>query len=153
MTTPRTPAPAAPVTDLTAGHAIADDQVLADQVLADRCQTSGDYLAGLLAAGTLEAAGTPRKLPELLFPDHDPAMVRAVWEAALAVGYRAGKLAGQPRWTPDALDRLRTALNDAGYAAMGSKAARSAAIHSLRHPADDDILGPETGLVRDGGHP
>ncbi|WP_331723383.1 hypothetical protein [Streptomyces atratus] len=147
MTTHHTPAPAVPGTDLTARYAR-----LADQAHADRCQTSGDYLAGLLAAGTLEAAGTPKKLPELLFPDYDPAVVRAVWEAALPVGYRAGRLAGQPRWTPDALNRFRTALADAGYEAMAGKAARSAGIHPPRHPADDEVLDHPVG-VRDGGHP
>ncbi|MFJ4887753.1 hypothetical protein [Streptomyces sp. NPDC088731] len=148
MTTHHTPAPAAPVTGLTARPAATDDQALAS-----RCQSSGDYLAGLLAAGTLEAAGTPKKLPELLFPDYDPAIVRAVWEAALPVGFRAGKLAGQPRWTPDALTRLRAALADAGYEAMGALAARSASVHPPRHPADDEPLDHTAGNVRDGGHP
>ncbi|MEU0837098.1 hypothetical protein [Streptomyces sp. NPDC005969] len=143
MTTHHTPAPA--TTD--------DATAAADQALADLCQTSGDYLAGLIAAGTLEVAGTPRKLPEVLFADHDPDAVREIWNAALAVGYRAGKLAGQPRWTPDALDRLRVAMQDAGYNAMGAKAGRSASIHPPRHPADDEPLDTTAGTVRDGGHP
>ncbi|WP_331756283.1 hypothetical protein OHA04_45275 (plasmid) [Streptomyces sp. NBC_01590] len=147
MTTHHTPAPAVPVTDLTARYAR-----LADQALAGRCQSSGDYLAGLLAAGTLEAVGSPKLLPELLFPDYDPDIVRAVWEAALSVGYQAGKLAGQPKWTPDALNRLRAELADAGYTAMGNLAARSTAVHPPRHPADDEPLDHTTG-VRDGGHP
>ncbi|MFB7313019.1 hypothetical protein [Streptomyces sp. NPDC056192] len=142
MTTLPTPAPVTP-----------DDTAAADQVLAERCQTSGDYLAGLLAAGTLEAAGAPRKLPEVLFADYDPSVVREIWDAALAVGYRAGKLAGQPRWTPDALNRLRAAMQDAGYNAMAAKAGRSASIHPPRHPADDEVLDHTTGVVRDGGHP
>lgn len=144
MTTHPTPAPAATNDDTTVVAA-------ADQALADRCQTSGDYLAGLLAAATLEAAGTIRKLPSDLFPDYDPAMVEAVWQAALPVGYRAGQMSVRPRWTPDALDRLRAALSDAGYNAMGNLAARSAAVHPPRHPADAE-LGTDTGLVRDGGH-
>lgn len=145
MTTHPFPAPLAPTDDTTTATAAAD------QVLADRCQTSGDYLAGLLAAGTLEAAGTVRKLPTDLFPDYDPAMVEAVWQAALPVGYRAGQMSVRPRWTPDALNRLRAVLNDAGYNAMGNLAGRSAAIHPPRHPADDE-LGTDTALVRDGGH-
>ncbi|WP_405682810.1 hypothetical protein [Streptomyces sp. NBC_01238] len=150
MTTHHTPAqaPTAPVTDLMPVLGVTDDQALAD-----RCQSSGDYLAGLLAKGMLDSAGTPKKLPELLFPDYDPEMVRVVWEAALPVGYRAGKLAGQPKWTPDALTRLRAALADAGYAAMGALAARSASIHPPRHPADDEPLDHTTSDVRDGGHP
>ncbi|MEU8101708.1 hypothetical protein [Streptomyces rubiginosohelvolus] len=110
----------------------------ADQALADRCQTSGDYLAGLLAAGHLEAAGTVRKLPTDLFPDWPADMVQAVWDAALPVGFQAGKLSARPTWTRDALDRLQAALDDAGYTAMGRLTARSATVHPPRHPADND---------------
>ncbi|MFJ6238928.1 hypothetical protein ACIQH0_33155 [Streptomyces griseus] len=109
-----------------------------DQALADRCQTSGDYLAGLLAAGHLEAASTVRKLPTAMFPDWPADMVQAVWDAALPVGFQAGKLSARPTWTRDALDRLRAALDDAGYTAMGRLTARSATVHPPRQPADDD---------------
>lgn len=109
-----------------------------DRALADRCQTSGDYLAGLLAAGHLEAAGTVRKLPTDLFPDWPADMVQAVWDAALPVGFQAGKLSARPMWTRDALDRLQAALDDAGFEAMGRLAARSATVHPPRHPADTD---------------
>lgn len=146
MTTP--PPPAAAPEDVSG----------IDQQLADVCQTSGDYLAGLIAHGMLDTAGRPGKLPELMWPDADQELVRAVWEAALAVGYRAGKTAGTPKWTADALDRLRHALADAGYAAMANLAARSAAVHHPTladgvplalwdHPADHDQH-----QVRDGGH-
>ncbi|MEU3656494.1 hypothetical protein AB0E67_27535 [Streptomyces sp. NPDC032161] len=118
-----------------------------DQTLADRCQSSGDYLAGILAASMLDNAGTPKKLPELLFPDIDPAVVRQIWEAALPVGYRAGHLAAQPSWTPEALDRLRDALQGAGYAVMAGQVARSRSIHPPRHPA----LGEDTGAVSQAG--
>ncbi|MYR75139.1 MULTISPECIES: hypothetical protein [unclassified Streptomyces] len=122
-----------------------------DQVLADRCQSSGDYLAGLIAHGMLKATSRPGKLPELLFPDADPVVVRAVWEAALAVGYQAGKAAARPTWTPDALHRLRAALDEAGFVAMGRMAGRSARVHPPQHPADTEAL--TRGPVRDGGHP
>lgn len=140
MTTTPPTAPAAP--DITG----------TDQALADVCQTSGDYLAGIIAHGMLDAASRPGKLPEYLFPDGDPALVRAVWEAALTVGYRAGQLSVRPTWTPDALRQLRTQLDTAGYMAMGRLAGRSAAIHPPRHPADDEAPAAEA-LVRDGGHP
>ena len=127
-----------------------DDTAAADRSLADRCQTSGDYLAGLLAKGMLDAVSRPGKLPELTFPDGDPVLVRAVWEAALAVGYRAGKEAARPTWTPDALRRLRAELDAAGFVAMGRMAGRSASLHPPRHPADDEA--PAASNVRDGGH-
>lgn len=141
MTTPPTiPAQAVPA-----------DVAATDQVLADVCQSSGDYLAGLLAHGMLEAVSRPGKLPELLFPTGDPQLVRAVWEAALAVGYQAGKLSGRPTWAPDALRRAQDGLDTVGYTAMGGLAGRSASIHPPRHPADAEA--PATGSpVRDGGH-
>lgn len=132
--------------------AAAPDITTVDEALADRCQTSGDYLAGLLAHGMLESVSRPAKLPELLFPDGDPALVRAVWEAALAVGYQAGKLSARPTWSPDALRRLRAELDTAGYVAMGKRAARSATLHPPRHPADTEVPAADS-LVRDGGHP
>ncbi|MFI6653263.1 hypothetical protein ACIBI8_37445 [Streptomyces sp. NPDC050529] len=139
-----TTTPPAPAPDTTAA---------ADQGLADRCQSSGDYLAGLLAAATLEAAGTVRKMPTDLFPDWDPVMVETVWQAALPVGYRAGQMSVRPSWTPDALNRLRDALADAGYTAMAAKAGRSARLHPPRHPADDEVLDADVPMVRGGGHP
>ena len=128
------------------------DTATVDQALADVCQTSGDYLAGLITRGMLESVSRPGKLPELLFPDGDPVLVRAVWEAALAVGYQAGKTAARPTWAPDALRKLRAELDVAGYVAMGRLAGRSASIHPPRHPADDEALAADS-MVRDGGHP
>ncbi|MEU6016938.1 hypothetical protein ABZ826_23675 [Streptomyces sp. NPDC047515] len=128
--------------------ATAEPSAPADQILAERCQSSGEYLAGLLAAAMLDTAGTPKKLPELLFPDVDPWVVRQIWDAALPVGFRAGKLAAQPSWTPEALDRLRAQLQDAGYEAMAGKAARSRSIHPPRHPADADARTTRNGSTR-----
>lgn len=120
-----------------------------DAPLAARCENSGEYLAGIIAAGMLDHAGRPDKLPELLFPDIDPAIVRRIWNTALPVGYRAGKLAGQPQWTAEGLDRIRTALRESGYVTMGRLAARSRSIHPpTRHPADR-----EQDTTRDGDRP
>ncbi|MCU1613688.1 MAG: hypothetical protein JWO98_1228 [Frankiales bacterium] len=73
-------------------------------------------------------------------PDADQALVQAVWNAALTVGYRAGKIAAAPRWDSAALLRLRTALADAGYTTMASKV--QAAIDTVppQHPADTDAV-------------
>ncbi|MEV2259122.1 hypothetical protein AB0J13_10740 [Streptomyces anulatus] len=109
-----------------------------DRALADRCQTSGDYLAGLLAAAHLEAAGSVRKLPAAQFPDWPADMVQAVWDAALPVGFQAGRVSVHPTWAPDALDRACDALTGAGFEAMGRLAARSANLHPPRHPADSE---------------
>ncbi|MER6602577.1 hypothetical protein [Streptomyces parvus] len=124
----------------TTGPAAADvpspDHV--DQALADRCQTSGDYLAGLLAAGHLEAAGTVRKLPTAQFPDWPADMVQAVWNAALPVGFQAGRTSVRPTWAPDALHAASAALHEVGFEAMGRLAARSATLRPARHPADSE---------------
>ncbi|WP_399554188.1 hypothetical protein OG582_40385 (plasmid) [Streptomyces anulatus] len=130
MTTPSTTPPPAAADAPSPAHV--------DRALADRCKSSGDYLAGVIAAGHLEAVGTVRKLPTDLFPDWPADMVQAVWDAALPVGFQAGKLSVRPTWTRDALDRLRAALDEAGYTAMGGLVARSATVHPARHPADDE---------------
>lgn len=126
----------------------------ADSILAEHCQSHGDYLAGLIALAMLDTTGTPGKLPELLWSDTDPTLVRSIWETALAVGYRAGKMAGTPQWTSEALVRLRSALADAGYTAMATLAARTATLlpppppPQPVHPADRE---QHTG--RPGGRP
>ncbi|MEU9014217.1 hypothetical protein AB0D12_31500 [Streptomyces sp. NPDC048479] len=118
-----TPAPAAPV------------PAAADRELADMCQTAGDHLAGLIAQGMLHTVGRPDRLPELLWPDADPELVRAIWERALPVGVVVGKSLARPRWTPEGFDRLRTALREAGYQGMARHADRTARLH---HPADHE---------------
>lgn len=123
MTTPAQPANAADV----------------DQALAQRATDSGQQIAGLITAAMLDTAGSPSKLPQYLFPDADPALVQKVWEAAIVVGYRAGKLATAPRFNRDTLARLHAALTDAGHHAMGRLIAqtRTALPPPPVHPADE----------------
>ncbi|MFC9736126.1 hypothetical protein [Streptomyces roseolus] len=120
MTTPPdTPAPAA-----------AD----VDRMLADRAATSAEFLAGILAAGMLDAAGQPSKLPADLFPDTDPDVVQKIWNAAIVAGYRMGRISARPQWDAAGLRRLRAELANAGYEAMSGQVDRSLA--TLQHPAD-----------------
>ncbi|MFD4795920.1 hypothetical protein [Streptomyces anulatus] len=144
-TTAPTASAAAPAQTATDGPSPAH----VDRALADRCQSSGDYIAGLLAAAHLEAAGTVTKLPAAMFPDWPADMVQAVWDAAVPVGFQAGRVSVRPTWAPEALTAAGTALDEAGFVAMGRLAARSAALHPPRHPADTDT---DTAVVRDGGH-
>ncbi|MFD5899069.1 hypothetical protein [Streptomyces sp. NPDC060366] len=97
-----------------------------DQALTERCTTSGEVIAGHIAAGMLDVVSRPAKLPELTFPDDDPDTVRRVWELAVAVGYRAGKHAVRPDWTAEGIARLKAALYEAGYRGMGRLAVRTA---------------------------
>lgn len=97
----------------------------ADMVLAGRAVSSGQWIAGLIAAAQLDTVGKPRKLPADLFPDMDPGSVQEVWDRALAVGVRAGQLMSAPRFNRDKLSRLQAELLDAGHAAMGRMVGRS----------------------------
>ncbi|MFE7547011.1 hypothetical protein [Streptomyces gardneri] len=106
-----------------------------DQALAERAASSGEYLAGILAAAMLDTVGQPEKLPTLLFPDLDPDVVERVWNTALPVGVRMGKLLARPQWDEAALRRLKAALADAGYTTMSRQAARSL---TTTHPADTE---------------
>ncbi|MFI2620434.1 hypothetical protein [Streptomyces sp. NPDC018584] len=133
MTTPTGPTPATTTSSSrTAEH---------DQALTDLATSSGHWLAGLITAGMLDTAGTPDRLPELAFTHHglDPAAVREIWQAGLAVGYRAGRIATTPRLHRDTLTRLQTALTHAGYTAMGRLTAQSLTVTAV-HPADDDTV-------------
>ncbi|MFD3516305.1 hypothetical protein [Streptomyces sp. NPDC058657] len=140
--------PAAPVPDPVGPGGTSTSIADTDSVLAERCGSAGEYLAGLLAAAQLDTVARPNQLPEDLFSHLDPWDVRQVWDRALAVGYRAGKMASNPQWTTEGLDRMRRALADAGYGQMATQAARSHRTTTPRtHPAD-----PDTHTAR-GTHP
>jgi hypothetical protein len=89
----------------------------------------------------LDQVGQPGKLPQLLFPDMAESDVWRVWELAIAVGYRAGRMAARPRFNRDTLARLQLALTEAGYTAMAGLADRTAATitpPTAEHPADPE---------------
>lgn len=150
-TTPQaSTAPAAPTQDAaTAVDTTAVDTAAAvdaaDMALHARARTTAEVLEGLLAAGTLKAAGTPDALPHLLWPDIDQAVVQRIWDTAAAVGYWAGLQKGSPRWKTDVLDEYRVQLRDAGYERMAKRVAATAYAAPSRdpHPADGD--GPARG--------
>lgn len=111
-----------------------------DQALTRRATTSGDWIAGLIAYAMLDTAGTPTNLPHLTFPDDDPDTVTRVWQAALAVGFRAGRLDAAPRFHRDTLARHQAALADAGYTAMAALGQQTLTLlpPPPQHPADPD---------------
>ncbi|MEU1134448.1 hypothetical protein ABZ383_32085 [Streptomyces sp. NPDC005900] len=124
MTTPETaPTPDTPTTD---------------QTLTARAETSGQWIAGLIATAMLDTVATPHQLPHLLFPDIDPDTVDRIWNLALPVGYRAGQLAAAPRFHRDTLHRLQTALTDAGYTAMARLTQQTRNTLPPAHPADHE---------------
>lgn len=117
----------------------------ADTALTERARHTADRLAALIAHGMLERVARPGRLPELLFPDIPAEDVRRVWDAAVPVGYHAGKLAARPSWTPQALGRLRDALAEVGYTGMSRLADSAPDLWPYgwdTTPAPDDDFGP-----------
>jgi hypothetical protein len=115
--------------------------VQADVLLAGRAIVSGQYLAGLIAAAQLDTVGAPRKLPADLFPGADPVLVQEIWDRALVVGVRAGRLMGAPRFNRDKLARLQGELATAVHHAMGGMVGRSLGLVERAaewHPADSE---------------
>lgn len=96
--------------------------------------TTADMLAGLIAAGLLETAGRPERLPALVWPHVDPRDAEAIFAAGAAAGLWAGQRRSSVRWEPEALDVAVTSLREAGFEAMSARVAVTAA-HG-RHPAD-----------------
>lgn len=124
-----------PLADPAPADPAEPDPAAVDAALAHLATTSADILTGLITAGLLHTAGTPTKLPALLWPDTDPAVVQHIWNTALATGLWAGQQRGRPRWEPESMDQALTDLMAAGYTAMAGKV-RTAAAHGRRHPAD-----------------
>jgi hypothetical protein len=113
-----------------------------DAVLGGRAMSSGEYLAGLLAAGELSSAARPDRLPADLFPGGDPALVQEVWDRAIAVGFHAGRLdAASSRFREDELAGARDQFVEMGHHAMGGLVARSRGLveRARQHPGDGEI--------------
>jgi hypothetical protein len=115
---------------------------MCDLTLAGRAVSTGQHVAGLIAAAQLDTAGTPRKLPRDLFPGVDPEVVQEIWDRALVVGVRAGQLMAAPRFNRDRLARLQGELTQAGFLAMGGMAGRSRQVAERApawHPVDGEV--------------
>lgn len=137
-TTPAVPAQAAPVDP---AEAEAFEAMRRDAVLAGRAMSSGQYLAGLLAAAELETVGTPLKLPADMWPDVDPAVVQEIWDRACVVAWRAAQFAGASpsRANAERLRDLQDRYREVAYTAMGGLVGRSRGLverAALAHPAD-----------------
>ena len=116
-----------------------------DGVLDARNREVAAYLAGLIASGQLDTVGSPRKLPQDLWPQADPVLqelVQEVFQRGVAVGFRAGRFFGAPRFYRDKLASLQGRLAEAGYAAMGramGPAVTEAYRAPVRHPVDGEL--------------
>lgn len=126
----------------TAPTTATPDQADVDQALAARAVTDGERIAGYIAAAMLDTVGQPTKLPQLLFPDLPAEQVQQVWQTALTVGLRAGRLSAAPRFYRDTLARLQTALAQAGYEAMARTAHRAATAAAAEPEPDHERSTP-----------
>lgn len=108
-----------------AGEAAAFQVMSADAVFTGRAMSSGQFLAGLIATAQLETVGRPDRLPADQFSEWDPAVVQAVWDRALAVGFHAGRLSAAPRLFRDQMDRVAGAFEEVGFNAMAGSVRRS----------------------------
>ena len=116
--------------------------VRADAVLAGRAMSSGEFLAGVLAAGELDTAGAARKLPADLWPDVDPVVVQEIWDRAVTVAWRAAQFAGSGWLYRDRLQDVQARLTEAGFHAMGGMVARSLGLvapSELVHPVEGEM--------------
>ncbi|MDX3531951.1 hypothetical protein P1P75_37530, partial [Streptomyces sp. ID05-39B] len=139
-----------PATD-PADPAVPATVVDVDQALAATAVTGAERLAGLIAAAMLDTAGRPGKLPQYLYPDVPADQVRQIWQAALTVGYRAGRYATAPRFHRDTLARLQGELADAGHHAMARTVSRTLASIAAE-PEPDHERTPTGGDETRGGH-
>ncbi|MFF9287469.1 hypothetical protein [Streptomyces griseosporeus] len=117
------------------------ERVQADAVATGRAMSSGEYLAGILAAAQLDTAGTPRKLPADLWPEVDPVVVQEIWDRACVVAWRAAQFASSAWLHRDRLEAVRGQLAEAGYEAMARSVQRSLRVvvpGSGVHPADGE---------------
>jgi hypothetical protein len=110
-----------------APYAAAADPAL-DAVLAARAVSDGEYIAGLILAAELDTVGSPRKLPQDVWPDEDAALIQEVFQRGVAVGFRAGRFFSAPRFYRDKLVSLQRRLSEAGYAAMGRSVGPAVAV-------------------------
>lgn len=112
-----------------------------DLTCAGMATSSGQFLAGLMADGMLDAVGRPEKLTRFLFPDVDPAVVDEIFNLGAAAGFRAGRVHANPGFRRDELEAHRAVLDAIGFHAMPGQVARSAALVSRAagtHPADSE---------------
>ncbi|MGW8702299.1 hypothetical protein ACWGOK_36160 [Streptomyces eurythermus] len=124
-----------------AGEVAAFEVMRDDSVAAGRAASSGQFLAGLIAAAQLATVSRPDKLARDIWPDEDPVLVQAVWDRALAVGFHAGRTSSAPRLFRDQMERVEGVFAEVGWHAMAGSVARSRRLVAgdvPAHPVDGE---------------
>lgn len=133
MTTHHSPIPAA-----TAGEQAEFETSRADLVLAGRATLTAEYLRGLYVAGLLSVVGTPKRLPQEVFPDDDPVVVQAVHDRGVAIGLHMALALQNPGRYREQVARTRRELGEAAYVAMAGALGPVLATAVDPHPADGE---------------
>lgn len=115
------------------------ETVMVDAVCAGRNMGAGAYIAGLLTGAQAATAPTPQALLKDAWPGVDPAVVQAIYERGVEVGWRGAQLYAAPRLHGAELAEVQDRLAKAGFEAMRGLVARSRELATRRHPVDGSI--------------
>ena len=130
-----TPAPSSDGAEAAAYQAVAFDSVSTG-----RNMGAGAHIAGLLTAAQVATAPTPAALLKDLWPEVDPAMVQAIYDRGVEVGWRGAQYYAAPRLHGEELARVQAECEAAGHEAMRGMVARSRVLAARsRHPGDGEI--------------
>jgi len=138
-----TPATAPVPSDDAQGGQVLDDAafetMMADAVLTGRNMGAAAHIAGILTGAQAATAPTPQALLKDVWPDVDPAVVQAIYERGVEVGWRGRAFYQAPRLHGAALAEAQELLAAAGFEAMRGSVARSRQLAARgRHPADGE---------------
>ena len=113
---------------------------MVDAVSTGRNMGAGAYIAGLLTAAQVATAPTPAAVLKDLHPDLDPAVVQAIYDRGIEVGWRGHAYYQAPRMHGEELARVQAECEAAGHEAMRGMVARARVLASRsRHPGDGEI--------------
>ncbi|CQR59199.1 hypothetical protein [Streptomyces leeuwenhoekii] len=142
MNRPPATTPADGAEDGTVVEDAAVETMMADAVLTGRNMGAGAYIAGILTGAQAATAPTPQALLKDMWPGVDPAVVQAIYERGVEVGWRGHALYQAPRLSGAELAEAQERLRAAGFEAMRGLVARSRELAGRRlHPADGEAAG------------
>lgn len=112
----------------------------ADAVFTGRNMGAAAHIAGMLTGAQAVTAPVPKGLLKDVWPDVDPAVVQAIYERGVEVGWRGRQMYEAPRLYGEQLAQAQAQLGDAAFHAMEGMVARSRELGLRgRHPADGEI--------------